>query len=48
MIDKKEKKQLKKASAHHSKKHLDMMVKDMKAGLSFNKAHKKTIKKVGK
>jgi len=25
-----------------------MMVKDMKAGLSFNKAHKKAIKKVGK
>ena len=48
MIDKKERKQLKKASAHHSKKHIDMMIKDMKAGLSFNKAHKKAIKKVGK
>ena len=48
MIDKKEKKQLKKASAHHSKKHMDMTVKDMKAGLSFTKAHKKAVKKVGK
>ena len=48
MIDKKEKKQLKKASAHYSKKHMDMMVKDMKTGLSFTKAHKKAIKKVGK
>jgi Flp pilus assembly protein TadB len=48
MIDKKEKKQLKKASAHHSKKHMDMMVRDMKAGLSFTKAHKKAVKKVGK
>jgi len=27
---------------------MDMMVKDMKAGLSFNKAHKKAVKKVGK
>jgi len=48
MIDKKETKQLKKASAHHSKKHMSMMVKDMKAGVSFNKAHKKAVKKVGK
>ena len=48
MINKKERKQLKKAAAHHSKKHMDMMVKDMKAGLSFTKAHKKAIKKVGK
>jgi len=45
MIDKKEKKQLKKASAHHSKKHMDMMVKDMKAGLSFIKLTKKLLKK---
>jgi len=27
---------------------MDMMVKDMKAGLSFTKAHKKAVKKVGK
>ena len=45
MIDKKERKQLKKASAHHSKKHMNMMIKDMKAGLSFTKAHKRAIKK---
>ena len=48
MIDKKEKKQLKKASAHHSKKHMNMMIKDMKAGLSFTKAHKRAVKKVVK
>lgn len=48
MIDKKEKKLLKKHSSHHSKKHMDQMIKDMKAGLSFTKAHKKALKKVGK
>ena len=48
MIDKKEKKKLKKASAHHSKKHMSMMVSDMKSGVSFTKAHNKAIKKVGK
>ena len=48
MIDKKERKQLKNASAHHSKKHMNMMIKDMKAGLSFTKAHKRAVKKVGK
>ena len=48
MIDKKVRKQLKIASAHHSKKHMNMMIKDMKAGLSFTKAHKRAIKKVGK
>ena len=48
MIDKKERKQLKKASAHHSKKHMSIMLKEMIQGMSFSKAHKKAIKKVGK
>tara|TARA_R100000700_G_C3059751_1_gene75028 strand:+ start:60 stop:206 length:147 start_codon:yes stop_codon:yes gene_type:complete len=48
MIDKREKKLLKKHSSHHSKKHMNMMIKDMKAGLSFRKAHNKAMRKVGK
>ena len=39
---------LKKHSVHHSKKHMAMMRKDMKAGKSFGASHKKAMKKVGK
>tara|TARA_Y100001937_G_scaffold63345_1_gene86880 strand:- start:279 stop:446 length:168 start_codon:yes stop_codon:yes gene_type:complete len=39
---------LKKHSVHHSKKHMAMMRKDMKAGMSFTAAHKKAQKLVGK
>mgnify|MGYP003640383603 CR=1 FL=1 len=39
---------LKKHSAHHSKKHMSMMRKDIKAGMSFSAAHKKAQKAVGK
>ncbi len=48
MIDKKEKKLIKKHSPHHSKKHMSIMLKEMIQGMSFSKAHKKAIKKVGK
>tara|TARA_R100000805_G_C3625209_1_gene133706 strand:+ start:2869 stop:3066 length:198 start_codon:yes stop_codon:yes gene_type:complete len=41
-------KRLKKHSAHHSKKHMNMMIKDMKMGMSFKRAHEKAQKKVGK
>ena len=41
-------KRLKKHSAHHSKKHMDMMKKDMMNGMSFKMAHEKAQSKVGK
>ena len=43
-----DKKKLQKHSKHHSKKHMKEMKIDMKKGNSFTKAHKKTLKKVGK
>ena len=43
-----QKKTLKKHSVHHSKKHMAMMKKEMKAGKSFTAAHKKAQKMVGK
>jgi len=39
---------LKEHSKHHSKKHMTMMRKDIKAGMSFTKAHNKAKKMVGK
>ena len=39
---------LKKHSEHHSKKHMDMMKKEMRAGKSFTFAHKKAKRLVGK
>tara|TARA_R100000734_G_scaffold6218_1_gene5268 strand:- start:310 stop:462 length:153 start_codon:yes stop_codon:yes gene_type:complete len=43
-----QKKTLKKHSVHHSKKHMDMMKKEMRAGKSFTFAHKKAKRLVGK
>ena len=39
---------LKKHSVHHSSKHMSMMRKLMKGGMSFTAAHKKAQKEVGK
>ena len=39
---------LKEHSKHHSAKHMAMMKKDIKAGMSFTAAHKKAQKLVGK
>ena len=39
---------LKEHSKHHSKKHMAMMRKEIKGGMSFTKAHNKTKKMVGK
>tara|TARA_R100000781_G_scaffold6306_1_gene6583 strand:+ start:302 stop:451 length:150 start_codon:yes stop_codon:yes gene_type:complete len=39
---------LEKHSAHHTKKHMDLMKKLMLAGDSFTVAHKKAQQKVGK
>ena len=44
----KQKSTLKKHSVHHSKKHMTMMKKEMRAGKSFTAAHKKAKKLVGK
>ena len=44
----KQKKTLKKHSVHHSKKHMAMMKKEMRAGKSFTAAHKKAQRMVGK
>jgi len=33
---------------HHSKKHLEEMVKDLKRGRSFEQSHNKAQRKVGK
>jgi len=43
-----QKKKLKEAEKHHSKKHMDLMKKLMKGGMSFTKAHNEATKKVGK
>ena len=43
-----QKKTLKKHSVHHSKKHMAIMKKEMRAGKSFTAAHKKAQKMVGK
>ena len=39
---------LKEHSKHHSSKHMAMMKKDIKKGMSFSAAHKKAQKMVGK
>ncbi len=41
-------KRLEKHSVHHSKKHINMMKKDMMMGMSFKAAHEKAQSKVGK
>tara|TARA_R100000657_G_C4643780_1_gene89206 strand:+ start:459 stop:707 length:249 start_codon:yes stop_codon:yes gene_type:complete len=43
-----QKKRLEKHSVHHSKKHMNMMKKDMMAGMTFKAAHEKAQKMVGK
>jgi len=43
-----QKNKLKEHKKHHTKKHMDMMINDMKSGKSFNDAHKKAQKSVGK
>jgi len=38
---------LKKHAVHHTKKHLNFMIKEMKKGISFKKAHQLAMGKVG-
>ena len=35
-------------ASHHSKRHLEEMVKDLKKGRSFEQSHNEAIRKVGK
>ena len=44
----KQKKTMEKHSKHHSKKHMMAMAKMMVKGTSFNSAHKKAMKEIGK
>ena len=44
----KQNKMLEKHSAHHSKKHIDMMKRLMREGKTFTTAHKEAQKQVGK
>tara|TARA_R110000824_G_scaffold279433_1_gene467661 strand:- start:10201 stop:10371 length:171 start_codon:yes stop_codon:yes gene_type:complete len=39
---------LDKHKKHHTKKHMDMMIKLMKEGKKFNEAHVIAMKKIGK
>ena len=47
-MDKKTREKLKIHSKHHSKKHMSMMIKEINQGKSFNSAHKKAQKEIGK
>jgi len=47
-MDYKQKAKLAKHATHHSAKHMAMMKKLMKGGMSFTMAHKKAMTKVGK
>ena len=47
-LTQRQKNTLKKHSVHHSKKHMDMMKKEMRSGKTFSAAHKKAQKLVGK
>ena len=44
----KQKSLMKEHKSHHTKKHMDMMTKLMKNGMSFKQAHEKTMKSIGK
>lgn len=39
---------IKRHRKHHTKKHIDMMRKDMMAGMPFSKAHTKASRMIGK
>jgi len=41
-------KELKDHSAHHTKKHMDMMKREMNKGMTFQASHEKAMKSVGK
>tara|TARA_Y100000114_G_C11715574_1_gene305754 strand:- start:678 stop:929 length:252 start_codon:yes stop_codon:yes gene_type:complete len=47
-LSKSQKAKMEKHSSHHSKAHMKLMKDEMKAGKTFNQAHNKAMKKVGK
>lgn len=42
-----QKRMLKRHSNHHTKRHINFMIKEMKKGISFKKAHLLAMSKVG-
>jgi hypothetical protein len=48
MLTDSQKKRLKEHKVHHTSKHMSMMRKLMKDGMSFKRAHDKTMKEIGK
>ena len=47
-LPKAQQKELLDHSAHHTKAHMNMMRSEMKKGMTFQGAHEKAMKKVGK
>ena len=47
-LTKRQKDAMRRHSAHHTDAHMKSMTKSMRAGLTFEAAHKKAMKKVGK
>ena len=47
-LSKGQKELMKEHKSHHTKKHMDMMVKLMKEGYCFQQSHTLTMKKIGK
>tara|TARA_B100000963_G_C22406755_1_gene571367 strand:+ start:632 stop:781 length:150 start_codon:yes stop_codon:yes gene_type:complete len=47
-LTKRQRSTLAKHKKHHTKKHMNSMIKDMKSGMSFSASHKKAMKKVGR
>ena len=46
-LTKRQKEALAKHSSHHTKKHINEMIKQMKKGKTFTASHKLAMKKVG-
>ncbi len=46
-LTKRQKKTLSKHKKHHTKKHMDFMIRKMMGGMSFSASHKLAMKKVG-
>tara|TARA_R100000935_G_C2801994_1_gene150919 strand:- start:929 stop:1078 length:150 start_codon:yes stop_codon:yes gene_type:complete len=47
-LNRKQKATLNKHSKHHTKKHMNMMIKEMEDGKSFSSSHIKAQKKIGR
>lgn len=47
-LTKRQKEMLAKHKVHHTKKHIDLMIKEMRKGKTFTEAHKIAMKITGK